>query len=111
MAADKRNERGAFLPEYALVFAVFAVGIVGVAQAIHDRTGELVGDSWVGELALLDNLVIDETDRKQLRAAKIDTHRGDDDALLLDRRQRISRARTSPAAHRRQAGHGELRVA
>ena len=48
MAADKRNERGAFLPEYALVFAVFAVGIVGVAQAIHDRTGEFYEASSSG---------------------------------------------------------------
>jgi hypothetical protein len=48
MSAKKRNERGAFLPEYALVFATFALGLMGVAGVIHERTSDFYEGSSSG---------------------------------------------------------------
>lgn len=48
MAARKRDERGAILPEYALIFAAVTMGLIGAAQAINDRTGEFYEASSSG---------------------------------------------------------------
>ncbi len=48
MSGRRRDERGAFLPEYALIFAAFAMVLMGVVGVIHERTEDFYQGSSSG---------------------------------------------------------------